>query len=267
MNLSGSLYISSFDRDSRFEYNNATYEVPNLQYLSTIGLNSFDFVYGLNNINSNTTTAYFETSTQTFNPTLTIGNYDYNTLATEVLIRLNALGLGAFTLTFTNDIYTLTSPVPIKFINNVIQNRRDWVDMLGLKKNTPLQTVFVGGVANIAYTDAIYILCDELNRRQTVRDMGTSRVGQISSVLGVVYTNKDERMSKTDVMTHIVEPKHISERLRNPKFTYMDLNYRINTVTIHLVDQQGLELPTQPGDGSCQYTLEIMCINQEPMGN
>jgi hypothetical protein len=267
MNISGSLYVSSFDRNQQlYDYNNATYQIPNLQSLSSMALYSFDFVYGINNINVNNRTSYFVTSTQSFNPTLATGDYDYTSLATQVLAVLNGLGLGVFTLTFTNDIYTLTSPVPISFITN-ITGRRDWVDMLGLVRNTPLQTVFVGGVANIAYTDAIFITCDELHRKQTVRDQSTSTAGQISSVLGVVYVNKNERMSKTDVLTHIVEPKHITDRIRVPKYTNMDLNYRINTITIRLLDQQGFDLPpTSAGNGSCQYILEIGCMNQEPLG-
>lgn len=265
MNVSGSLYISSFDRKSNEDYNNVTYQIPNIQSLSGIALNSFDFVYGLNNININNATAYFETATQSFQVILTNGNYNYTTLQTEVLLKLNALGLGVFTLTFTNDIYTLTAPVPIRFLTNFNNGHRDWVDMLGLQKNTILKTVFVGGVANIAYTDAIYILSEQLHEKQTIRDNSSNQ--RLSSVLGVVYVNKEARMNAAEVLSRVVEPKHITDRIINPKMTYLDLNKRINTITIRLVDQQGLELPlTTDNNGSCQYTLEIMTINQEGLG-
>lgn len=265
MNISGALYISSFDRADYYDYNNATYQLANIQNLSAFALTSFDFVYGINNINVNNNKGYFETSTQSFNPTLVTGNYDYATLLAQVLVQMNATGLGVFTLTFINDIYTLTSPVPIRFLTNPDNGRRDWVDMLGFKKNTPLQTVFVGGVPNLAYTDAIYILCDELHRRQTVRDITTS--GRSSSILSVVYVNKDQKMGPTVVLDNIVHPKHITDRLVIPKYTFLDLQYRVNQLTIRLVDQQGLDLPpSSAGNGSCQYTLEIHCLNQDPIG-
>ncbi len=266
MNINGATYISSFDRPASSTYDNATYTLYNTQNLSAMALHSFDFIYGINNINVNNRTSYFETSSQSFAPILTTGNYDYSTLSVEVLAKLNALGLGTWTLTFDNDIYTLTAPVPVRFITN-IQGRRDWFDMLGFSqyRNTGLQTVFVGGVANIAYTDCIYILCDELHRRQTVRDVNSN--GRISSVLAVVYINKDQRMSKDDVMTHIVEPKHITDRVINPKYTFMDILYKINSISIRLVDMQGLNLPpVSAGNGSCEYTLEIGCMNQDPIG-
>lgn len=267
MNVAGSLYINSNDRNAvTYDYNEASYQLPSIQYLSMVALSSYDFVYGLNNINVNNHIGYFETSTQSFAVSIATGNYDYTTLAAAILVALNALGLGVFTLTYTNDIYTLTSPVPIRFINNPISNYRTWVDMLALKKNTiTLQTVFVGGVPNLAYTDLIYIISDELHRRQTVRDTSTNN--QVNSVLGVVYVNRDRKMNKDEVMHEIVEPKHITERIRVPKYTYMDINYRINTVSIRLLDQQGLPLPpTSAGNGSCEYTLELLCFNQNAIG-
>lgn len=273
MNPSGAIYISSNDRNPNYDYNNVTYQLPNIQYLTSVALISFDFIYGINNININNNIAYFQTSTQSFQVTLVTGDYDYVTLAAQVLVQLNALGLGAFTLTYANGLYTLTAPQPISFLTNPpnplnppgIAGKRDWVDMLGFLKNTPLQSVFISGVPNIAYTDVIYILCDELHRRQTVRD--TSSNGKVSSILGVVYVNKNEHMDAADVNNNIVQPKHITDRIKVPKYTYMDLTYRINTVSIRLVDQQGNDLPpTTAGNGSCQYTLEIICANQDIFG-
>lgn len=265
MNVSGSLYISSFDRRSDEDYTNVTYKLPNIQALSGIALNSFDFVYGINNININTATAYMETALQSFEIILTNGNYSYATLLTEILLKLNALGVGVFVLTFTNDIYTLTAPVPVKFITNLNNGRRDWVDMIGLQKNTILKSIHIGGVANIAYTDAIYISSDQIHERQTVRDNATNQ--RVGSILGIVYVNRNARMNAAEVLAQVVEPKHITERLHNPKMTYVDLNKRLNTINVRLLDQQGLDLPpTSNGNGSCQYTLELMCVNQEGTG-
>ncbi len=265
MNVSGSLYISSNDKKDYEDYQLISYKTTNNQPLSCIALNSFDFVYGLNNINSKNSSGFFETATQSFQVTLTVGNYTYASLLTEILLKLNALGLGVFAMTFINNIYTLTAPVAIKFITNPISQSRDWVDMVGFQKNTTLKTVHIGGVANIAYTNCIYITCDELHRRQTVRDDSTNQ--KLSNILGVVYINKDALMSSTLVTTTVVDPKHITDRIRNPKYIYLDINMRINTMTIRLLDENGNPLPAaSEGTGSCSYTLELMCFDQQSLG-
>lgn len=252
----GNIYLNSDNRQPNEDEQLIRYQINVQEDINGIGLSSFDFLYGFCNINTMTQTAYFETATQTYPVTLDIGFYDYDTLKDEIILKLNALGLGAFALTFTDNIYALGAPVPIKFINNVRSVGRDWVDMVNFQKNTVLKVNHIGGTANISYTNAIYILSDELHKRGTISD-GTSTLN-FSNVLGVVYIDKDRDMGSDKIITDISRPRHITDRLNPIKWINKDSNNAITTLNIRLVDERGYDLPKRTdGCGSVKYILEL----------
>ena len=252
----GNIYLSSSDKTPQEDEQLIRYDLNLQDELNGAALSSFDFVYGFTNINTKTQRGYFETATQSYEVILDIGFYDYSQLQTEITAKLNALGLGVFTVTFTDNIYSLSSPVPIKFINNVLPVGRDWIDMANFQKETVLKTSHIGGTANLAYTDAIYIICDELHKRQNIYD--TTSNNNISNVLGVVYVNKNKEMLSDKVIEDIMRPKHITDRLDPLKWINKDPLNSFSVMTIRLVDERGFDLPKRTdGCGSIKYILEL----------
>src|SRR5579862_8815683 len=108
--FSGLIYLSSDDKQSYEDVQSVKYSLISNDPLATIALSSWDFVYGINNINSNNNTAVFVTSTQSYPVTLVNANYeDYASFMAQILTQLNTLGLGTFTISYTNNLYTLNS--------------------------------------------------------------------------------------------------------------------------------------------------------------
>jgi len=252
----GNIYLSSQDKTPREDEQLIRFDVNLQDDINGVALSSYDFVYGFCNINSLSKNGFIQTATQTYPVTLDVGFYDYAELLTEMLAKLNALGLGVFLMSFTDNIYSLISPVPIEFIENPLPVGRDWVDMANFQKQAGLSTSHIGGTANLAYTDAIYITCDELHRRQNIFD--TSSNQNIANVLGVVYVNKDKEMLSDKVIEDVMRPKHITDRLNPLKWISKDNNNNFRVITIRLVDERGFELPKRTdGCGSIKYTLEL----------
>lgn len=256
----GLIILNSFDKKNYEDEQNIRFEVNLQDDLNAVALSSFDFTYGFCNVNSRNNTAYIDDGATTYPVTLLNGFYDYPTFLTEMKTRLDALGLGAFGITFTDNIYAMLAPVPIQFKNNFLTAGRDWVDMAGFTKETPLNVSHVGGTANIAYTDAIYIICEELHRRQTMNDANTRST--MSNVLGVVYVNENRDLGSDKIAEDINRPRHITTRMKVLKWINKDPNNSVGVFTIRLVDAQGLPLPLKTdGCGSVGYTMELMVKN------
>lgn len=252
----GLIYLSSLDKTPSEDEQKIRFDVNLQDDINGIALSSFDFVYGFCNINSKSRNGFIQTASQSYQITLDVGFYDYAELLTEMLAKLNVLGLGVFLMSFTDNIYSLISPVPIEFIENPLGVGRDWVDMANFQKQTALKTSHIGGTANLAYTDAIYILSDELHKRQTIYDTASNK--NVSNVLGVVYVNKDKEMLSDKVIEDIMRPKHITDRIERVKWINKDVNNSFSVITIRLVDERGFELPKRTdGCGSIKYTLEL----------
>jgi len=259
-NISGLLYLSSDDKQTYEDVRSIKYNLPNVDPFTTVSMTSWDFIYGINNINVNNNLAVFETATQSYPVTLVNGNYDYTTFMAQILTQLNTLGLGTFTMTYVNNLYTLNSPVPIVFIINPITGSKDWADMANFPKDNLLRSVTISGVPDLAYTNCVYICCDELNRRQNIKDATSNQ--RLNNIMGVVYINNNSYMDPATVLNQVVYPKHITERPFSTKWINLELGYRVNSMTIQLFDESGMMLPLESANcGSVKYTLEIMTKN------
>lgn len=256
----GLIILNSYDKQINEDEQHIRFEVNLQDDLNAVALSSFDFTYGFCNVNSRNNTGYIDDGSTTYPVVFNNGFYDYETFRVEMKAKLDALGLGVFNITFTDNIYAITAPVPIKFKNNFLTGGRDWVDMANFTKEMPLNVSHVGGTANIAYTDAIYIICEELHRRQTMNDANTR--SNMSNVLGVVYINENRDMGSDKIVEDINRPRHITTRMPILKWINKDPNNSIGVFTISLVDAQGLPLPLKADNcGSVSYIMELMVKN------
>jgi hypothetical protein len=236
------LYFDSDDRENKelADVSNVTFRTNfranDAKYLS---LSSYDFVYAINNINENNRTAFIDTSIQTFQITLDTGNYNFTTLATQIQIQL-VLAIVGTTCTFSNGVYTITSPVPIRFITNPANpTGRDWGDMIGMTKDGVRSLTLIGGIPDISYTNKLYIICDTANRFKDKAD--ESSCNRINNCLGVVYVNPDLFMESPPdtIIQH-----HATRQIFNLKWIKHRAQEDIGTVGIYLLDDRGQRLPS-----------------------
>ena len=259
MDSLGVIYLNSDDNRKSLEdpADMTFYMKQTNQKISYIGLASYDFMIGFRNINSNNHIAYLETATQSYEVILNVGYYDYEGLRTEMITQFNALGLGVWTITFSDNAYGVGAPVPVKFIDNPANpDRRDFVDMIAIKKNTGLKQNFVGGCPDIAYTNKIYIMSNEIHSEANIRDYGSS--GRISNCLGVVYTNPNKHMGSDKVIAELDRPRRATERLQHIKWVARAVGDYLSVINIRLLDDRGLPLlRSDLGDGSINWSIEL----------
>lgn len=214
--------------------------------VNQIALSSYDVGYAIENINSNNNIAFIETATQTFSVTLTNNRYDYVKLKDEVQTQLTALGIGAFSVTFTDSLYAILAPEPFRFITNPINGgtTKDWADMMGMTKNQELSINAVGGIADIAYTNKLYIVCDEAHAYKTRTDQGTNR--RLNNVLGVVYLNPDAQYGNDKLITspaEVVDPHRATRQIENLKWVDFKSDGDLSRLSIEFLDDNGEKLP------------------------
>lgn len=203
-----------------------------------IGLSSYDFVYSVNNINENNRRAFIDTSVQSFQITLDTGNYDYTQLATQIQTQL-VLSIPGTTCVFTNRVFTITSPTPIRFITNPLRvGGRDWGDMIGMTKEGARSLTLIGGIPDISYTNKIYIICDAASRFKDKADEASCE--RINNCLGVVYVNSNLSMANppdTNIQHHATERIHNVKWISHKKFE------DVGVVSILLLDDRGERFP------------------------
>lgn len=259
MDSFGVVYLNSDDNRNNLEdpADMTFYMRQTSQKIAYIGLASYDFMIGFQNINSNNNRAYFETSTQSYEVILNKGFYDYDGLRTELINQFNALGLGVWSISFTDNIYALIAPVPVKFIDNPANpDKRDFVDMIAIKKNTDLKASHIGGCADIAYTNKIYIMSNDIHSEANIRDSGSS--GRISNCLGVVYTNPNKYMGNDKIITEVDRPRRATERIQHIKWVARAVGDYLSVINIRLLDDRGLPLlRSDLGDGSINWSIEL----------
>ena len=215
-----------------------------------IALASYDFAVDFDNINENNNIAVIDNGLSSFPIELTLGKYTYSQLATQIQTQLNAAGLGVFTVSYVNSRYEITAPIPIKFISNPFRpTGKDWADMISIKKTSQLSLSFVGGVADIAYTNKLYVVCDDAHRFKLVSDESSTQ--RLQNVLGVVYLNEDSNLNDT-----IIQPKHATERLPWLKWINHKLLTELGPVRIVIRDDRGLSIPPSQKD-KFKWSLEL----------
>lgn len=241
-NTNGILYLNSVDavmvNDKK---NNVKFNRVNTLGIRKIGISSYNFNYGIDNINDYTRSGAFETSGQTFVVYLTNGQYTETQLATEVETKLSLLGLGSWIVTYSNNNFVITAPEPVAFIKNPVNGGyRDFFDMMGIvKKNNLLSQHSSENIVNLAYTDSIYILSRALNESRTQIDYNSSN---ISDHLCIIYLNDKTK---------------ISERIDNVRFIDVAPLQSIDQIDILVYDDAGRPLV----NNKFNYILEFYTEN------
>jgi hypothetical protein len=200
-----------------------------------MALASYDFMVNFDNINeSNNRVVIEDTLLVSYVVTVPPGKYTHSALATAIDVALTATGLGAFTVTYNADgRYSITAPVQIFFQENPFNpGGKDWADMIGIRKGSPFATVFDGGVADIAYTDKLYIVCDDVHRFKLVSDEASNQ--KLQNVLGVVYVNENSKLDDT-----LLDPKHATNRLPWLKWVKHKLLTELGPLSVSIRDDRG----------------------------
>ncbi len=248
-----SIYVSSRDRPVNQDAERATYRADiRADGINSVGLASYDFITQFDTINSTNETAYISTASQTVPVTIPTGMYSYGSLASEITTQLSGFPGGAIVCTWSGVRFEYTSVVPIRFLPDpVLVGSKTWSIMTGVPhgESVPLATVITGGLADINYTNALYITSNSICKRQVIQDFGTNE--QLRNVLGVVYPYQGQKM--TDA---IVVPLHTSAYLENIKFINYDFGDPISQIDIEILDERGDPIP-EDARGQMQFTLEL----------
>jgi len=247
-----SIYINSRDRPVNQYADKATYRTNVRQDgVREIGLASYDFITQFDNINSSTNTSYVETATQTFVLTIPNGWYDYADLATAITTAFTGVGLNVV-CTYANYRYTLNATQVIRFIYNpVIIGAKSWSIMIGAPHGEERKINIKCGVADLTYTNALFILSNSVNKRSIKHDYGSNE--NISNVLGVVYLYEDVREEEGKDRA---APIHATQDLSAIKFINFDVRDPVSTVDIEILDERGNVLAKEAKD-QFSYIMEL----------
>jgi len=257
----GYLYLDSDDRDNKPNPDVVDITFPvNFRgnRVEHIALRSYDFVIQIDNINERNQTAYIDDGTTTYPVTLSIRTYDIFQLRDELITELGLLGLGVWAITLFEGKFQIVAPVPVTWITNPVSPKgRDWADMIGIIKEVPLSLFHNGGLADIAYTNKIYITSQDINRFKTYSDESSNR--RITNALGVVYVNSNLSLGNEKVLLspETVMGHHATRPIDVPKWIdHRDMT-DIGIIRIILLDDRGETIP-ESQKGNLKYSLEIM---------
>lgn len=263
-NIHGYLYLDSDDRDNKpsNDVTDVTFPVNfRGNAVQKLALSSYDFSIALDNMNELTQTAYIDDGVTTYPVLVPTRTYDIFQLRDEILPLLDALGLGAWSITYSEGKVNIIAPVPVTFITNPVRpNGRDWADMWGLQKDTPLTQFHNGGVMDITYTNKLYITSQDVHRFKTAADESSSR--RITDCLGVVYVNPNTQLGLETVplSPEGVYPHRVTREINVPKFITHRKESDLGVIRIILLDDRGDRLPASQVD-KLRWSLEILVSN------
>ena len=234
------LFLSSKDRRVGETPARASYGEYGESGISLIGLSEYQFITQFNNINSSNNTAVLDDGTQSFPITIPFGTYDGTALALAISAQLNIVAAPiVFTVTFTNGRFNMTSTAPTKWTYpNPITGYGDFAQMAGLS-GTPFSTSIAGKLANLVYTNKLYITSRSLNSKATRNDFASNK--QASGILGVMYLNGN------DVRGILTDVKWIDT---NPLDT-------MRTIDIEILDDYGNAIVADEAD-NLMYDITIL---------
>jgi len=259
--IAGYLYLDSDDRNNKPNPDTSDVTFPvkfKGNVINRIGLSSYDFAVAFDNINERNRTMYIDDGTTTYPVTLEIQIYNIDELRVEAKIVLDALGLGAWTITVRDGKFIVLAPVPIKFLTNPVNNSgRDWADMMGMEKETELKLSHLGGIADIVYTNKLYIIADEIHQYKSFSDESSSR--RINNALGVVYLNENKNLGNEKVLLSpdAVYPHRATRQIQDMKWIKHRTRDDVGVVRILLLDDRGETIPDSQKD-NMRWSLELM---------
>ena len=233
----GVIYLNS-DNISYGSKKEGYFDKINQTGIKKVGCASYKFISSITNINSNNNQAVIDTGTQSYPITIQIDQYTEAQLATAVQTELNTLGLGSFTVVYNVNIqqFVITAPIPITIVSNPISNFKDFFDMMGIKKDEPVNINISSAYAvDMEYTNCVYIVSNELNKSRTKNEFNSA---YIINHLVCIYLDTP------------------SQRIENIKWIDVYGQDNINLIDIVVLDEQGRELPTE----QFKYILELYTV-------
>ena len=260
-NTSAYLYLNSDDRNNKPDPNTVDVNFNTNFRDNTarrLALSSYDFVTGFDNINSSNQVGYIDDGTTSYPLFIPTRVYDIFELRDELIIQLGLLGLGAWAITINQGSYDIIAPVPVKFLKNPLnQNGWDWIDMIGIEKETPLSLFHNGGILDIAYTNKIYITSPELCQFKTLGDEATNE--RVNNCIGVVYLNSNVNLGseKIPLSPPTILPSHATRQIENLKWIMHRSASDIGTVSIIMLDDRGQRIPTEQGK-NMRWSIELI---------
>jgi hypothetical protein len=263
-NIRGYLYLDSDDRDNKpnVDVTDVTFPVNfRGNAVQKLALSSYDFSIGFDNINESNQTAYVDDGGTTYVVTIPTRVYDRFDLRDELIIQLDLLGIGAWAISLDQSSFNIVAPVPVKFITNPVNPQgRDWVDMIGIAKESPLQIIHNGGIADITYTNKIYITSQDVHRFKTAADESSCR--KVTDVLGVVYTNPNAYLggSKDPTSPETVYSHRATREINVPKWIMHRKESDLGVIRIVLLDDRGNRIPNSQAD-KLRWSIEILVEN------
>jgi len=240
------MFLSSADRRAGEDARRCTFGQFGEISISSIALTDYEIVSQFDNINDSNNVAYIDDGSQTFPINLTTGFYTGAALAAAVKAAVDiAVAPIVSTITFTNDRFTQTSTAGLKWIPNP-SGRSDFADMMGLKTDA-LSVSIAGTLANLVYTDKLFIVSRALTNRAVINDFSSSNL--VDGILGVAYINTTT--PTTAAMRTTREIHHLKPISTNPNDTITDFD-------IELLDGAGYEIPDDQKDNfSWNMTIAI----------
>lgn len=236
----GGIYLDSnfLDQGSA---SNALYSKINQTGTHMVGVGSYKVNVNIQNINEYTKTAIIADDTDIYRVTLDEGVYDEIGLGVEVKGKLDALGLGVWTVTYDPVLnkYSVQGPVPVVFQTNFTNGGKpDWVNMLGIEKNQAPSSSFQSQFyVNISYTDCLYFTSEQLYASYDKREYNTN--GGLNH-LCVCYLNNSNK---------------VNERIENVKWINVAQLGNIDQIDIRVLDSAGRVFV-----GQLEYVLEIYTV-------
>ena len=260
-NFRGYILIDSDDRNNKpnSDASDITFNVNfRANIIDQIAMTAYDFIIAFDNINENNQIAYIDDGTATYPVLIPTRTYNLQDLAGQVKLELDAIGLGAWNVVLNQGKFDIVAPVAVQFLSNPVKpNGRDWADMIGMPKETGLITIFKGNIADITYTNKLYITCQDLHQYKTLTDESSNR--RVNNVLAVVYVNENAYLGNENesLEPKAVYPHHATRDINNPKWIKHRIQSDIGVLRVVLLDDRGEQIPPSQR-GNIRWFGELM---------
>lgn len=245
----GYLILRSQDRNKLVNVSPAdVYFNSTISYISNAGVKkieaeSFQMFYDVPNINERNNVLLIDDGATSYPVTVPERTYNYPSLAAEVAVQLNLLGIGAFTCIWdiATDSFVITCPVPMT-IQKYPAQKRDLGSVMGFGYNLPLNVSLIGGSADLNYTRDVYVISNELHRRKKIDDQSTNNF--FDNVLMVVPILIYEQFPRSNRVAppgkeYLLYPKNVFYEPNVPKQINFDSSSAVSNIDVRLLDDQG----------------------------
>ena len=242
------LIIRSLDRGAGQTDPNNIIITPASSYFSVNSVKavtpeSFQMLYDIPNINIRNNVMIVDDGTTSYPVVIDEGFYDFFSLAAAMQIKLNTLGIGAFTFSWSTTKYkfVMGAPVPV-FFTKFPSQKRDLTMMLGFQYDQAPSVLITGGYSDLNYTRDIYVCSSQLHKNKRIIDQVSDT--QINDVLMTVPIYPNEEFKRTNAddsgsVSYLLNPRNLFHEPHNPKVISYDINDSFPSIDIILKDDVG----------------------------